>query len=186
MIDYSSFAICKINYSTIDICKINLKMMRRTQTLTLRSLIKNIHACSSAAAAAAGEHVNHRGEPYSTATAIAQSLKWPPSSSHSTSWRLASLGVAGALSFTLAVATAAEAKAPPSPDLMPKDVVLYQYEACPFCNKVKGNTCCLSYYFFRLFGLLYYFFFLWEGFIVLLFHRYVSKMENIYIYNISP
>jgi len=21
----------------------------------------------------------------------------------------------------------------------PKEVVLYQYEACPFCNKVKGN-----------------------------------------------
>ncbi|KAL8241269.1 hypothetical protein R6Q59_014624 [Mikania micrantha] len=24
------------------------------------------------------------------------------------------------------------------PDLVPKDVVLYQYEACPFCNKVKA------------------------------------------------
>lgn len=27
----------------------------------------------------------------------------------------------------------------PRPSFVPKDVVLYQYEACPFCNKVKGN-----------------------------------------------
>ncbi|XP_038886379.1 prostaglandin E synthase 2-like [Benincasa hispida] len=26
----------------------------------------------------------------------------------------------------------------PPPSLVPKDVVLYQYEACPFCNKVKA------------------------------------------------
>lgn len=39
----------------------------------------------------------------------------------------------------MAAAAAAEAKAPPTrPDLMPKDVVLYQYEACPFCNKVRA------------------------------------------------
>lgn len=112
--------------------------MLRAQTLILRPLINNIHACSSAAAAVAGERAILRGAPYSTAAAIARRLKWPPSSSHSTSWRFTSLGVAGALSFSLAVATAAEAKAPPSPDLMPKDVVLYQYEACPFCNKVKA------------------------------------------------
>ncbi|GJR40990.1 prostaglandin E synthase 2-like protein [Tanacetum coccineum] len=32
-------------------------------------------------------------------------------------------------------------------DLVPKDVVLYQYESCPFCNKVKGSVIkvfCLS------------------------------------------
>lgn len=27
----------------------------------------------------------------------------------------------------------------PRSSFAPKDVVLYQYEACPFCNKVKGN-----------------------------------------------
>lgn len=27
----------------------------------------------------------------------------------------------------------------PSSSFIPKDVILYQYEACPFCNKVKGN-----------------------------------------------
>lgn len=30
------------------------------------------------------------------------------------------------------------AKEPPPPEVVPKEVVLYQYEACPFCNKVKG------------------------------------------------
>jgi microsomal prostaglandin-E synthase 2 len=30
------------------------------------------------------------------------------------------------------------AKEPPPAELVPKEVVLYQYEACPFCNKVKG------------------------------------------------
>jgi len=32
----------------------------------------------------------------------------------------------------------AVAKEPPPPELAPKTVVLYQYEACPFCNKVKA------------------------------------------------
>ncbi|KAK2993667.1 hypothetical protein RJ640_009482 [Escallonia rubra] len=32
----------------------------------------------------------------------------------------------------------AYAKEPSSPELVLKDVVLYQYEACPFCNKVKA------------------------------------------------
>lgn len=37
------------------------------------------------------------------------------------------------------LAQEAQAKeAPPVEKLMPKDVVLYQYEACPFCNKVKA------------------------------------------------
>lgn len=48
------------------------------------------------------------------------------------------VGLAGALSFSFALSTAAEAKEPPSPEFLPEDVVLYQYEACPFCNKVKA------------------------------------------------
>ncbi|KAL3574987.1 hypothetical protein D5086_023088 [Populus alba] len=35
------------------------------------------------------------------------------------------------------------AKEPPLAELVPKEVVLYQYEACPFCNKVKAY---LDYY----------------------------------------
>ncbi|KAK9113269.1 hypothetical protein Scep_020788 [Stephania cephalantha] len=54
-------------------------------------------------------------------------------------------GVAGALSFSVAAAAASSssssdvyAKEPVRSDLLPKDVLLYQYEACPFCNKVKA------------------------------------------------
>ena len=46
----------------------------------------------------------------------------------------ASLGVAGAL-----VSQEVLAKEPPPPEALPNDVVLYQFEACPFCNKVKGK-----------------------------------------------
>jgi microsomal prostaglandin-E synthase 2 len=54
-----------------------------------------------------------------------------------------SLGVAGALVSAAAAAAASLsqdvlAKEPPRAELVPKEVVLYQYEACPFCNKVKG------------------------------------------------
>lgn len=38
----------------------------------------------------------------------------------------------------LLVEQEAYAKELVKPDLAFKDVVLYQYEACPFCNKVKG------------------------------------------------
>ncbi|KAF3966016.1 hypothetical protein ACB098_04G068100 [Castanea mollissima] len=51
--------------------------------------------------------------------------------------RVLSLGVAGAL-ISVAAAQEVHAKEPPPPELVPKDVVLYQYEACPFCNKVKA------------------------------------------------
>ncbi|KAI3721663.1 hypothetical protein L2E82_32680 [Cichorium intybus] len=44
--------------------------------------------------------------------------------------------VAGASS--LLVEEEAYAKELLKPDLVPKDVVLYQFEACPFCNKVKA------------------------------------------------
>ncbi|KAI6683512.1 hypothetical protein NL676_029425 [Syzygium grande] len=56
--------------------------------------------------------------------------------------RAASLGIAGALFATSAASAALSgevlAKEPPSPEVVPKEVVLYQYEACPFCNKVKA------------------------------------------------
>jgi hypothetical protein len=55
-------------------------------------------------------------------------------------------GVAGAVSFSLTFATVAaaeanaKAKERPPPDLLPQSVVLYQYQACPFCNKVRGES----------------------------------------------
>jgi len=43
-------------------------------------------------------------------------------------------------SLTFATVAAAEAKAKERPptDLLPRNVVLYQYQACPFCNKVRA------------------------------------------------
>ncbi|PON79147.1 S-crystallin [Trema orientale] len=51
------------------------------------------------------------------------------------------MSVAGVMVSVAAAATLSQevyAKEPPPPELVPKDVVLYQYEACPFCNKVKA------------------------------------------------
>lgn len=50
--------------------------------------------------------------------------------------------VTGAVLFSAAASSLAEevhAKETLPPPLRPEEVVLYQYEACPFCNKVKGN-----------------------------------------------
>jgi microsomal prostaglandin-E synthase 2 len=51
---------------------------------------------------------------------------------------------AGAVSFSLSFVTVAEAKERSATDLLPKEVVLYQYQACPFCNKVRGMNLCRS------------------------------------------
>ena len=68
------------------------------------------------------------------------------------SQKLADLGDLSNLSISRSVARARYSSAatslaenlnekgtPGAEKLKPKDVVLYQYEACPFCNKVKGN-----------------------------------------------
>ncbi|KAL3514792.1 hypothetical protein ACH5RR_027509 [Cinchona calisaya] len=49
--------------------------------------------------------------------------------------------VAGTMLFSVAASAVSDdvhAKEPVQPKLRPNDVVLYQYEACPFCNKVKA------------------------------------------------
>lgn len=54
-------------------------------------------------------------------------------------------GVAGIVFFSAAAASSlgqdvhAKEISGLSQKFNPKEVVLYQYEACPFCNKVKGN-----------------------------------------------
>lgn len=55
-------------------------------------------------------------------------------------------GVAGTMFFSVAASSLEQEvhakEAPPAEKFLPKDVVLYQYEACPFCNKVKGTFQC--------------------------------------------
>ncbi|CAN0871985.1 Prostaglandin E synthase 2 [Linum grandiflorum] len=50
---------------------------------------------------------------------------------------LSATSVAAGIVF-FSVATSQEAHAKELPKSIPKDVVLYQYEGCPFCNKVKA------------------------------------------------
>ncbi|OIT38829.1 PREDICTED: prostaglandin E synthase 2 [Nicotiana attenuata] len=55
--------------------------------------------------------------------------------------RTAAHAVTGTVFFSVAATTLTEevhAKEAVPPELRPKDIVLYQYEACPFCNKVKA------------------------------------------------
>ncbi|KAI3460417.1 hypothetical protein Pfo_017080 [Paulownia fortunei] len=55
--------------------------------------------------------------------------------------RAAARAVAGTMLFSVAATTVVEevhAKEPVQSKFRPKEVVLYQYEACPFCNKVKA------------------------------------------------
>ncbi|CAL4956092.1 unnamed protein product [Urochloa decumbens] len=109
-----------------------MRSLRPAQTLALRSLLsaRALHgAASPAAPAAAG---GARG-----CAPLVPPPRLPPPSS-----RAVPSGVAGAVSFSLTFATvaAAEAKAKERPptDLLPQNVVLYQYQACPFCNKVRA------------------------------------------------
>ncbi|ONM18502.1 Glutathione S-transferase family protein [Zea mays] len=108
-----------------------MRSLRAAQTLVSRSLFSARHLSGAA----------------SPATAAAAGARWcaapaPPPRSPLPSSRVMPAGVAGAVSFSLTFATvaAAEAKAKerPQPDLLPQNVVLYQYQACPFCNKVRG------------------------------------------------
>ncbi|RAL47397.1 hypothetical protein DM860_013362 [Cuscuta australis] len=57
------------------------------------------------------------------------------------SYRPSANVVSGTVLFSVAASTLAKeahAKEPIPPNFRPNDVVLYQYEACPFCNKVKA------------------------------------------------
>ncbi|XP_010920100.1 uncharacterized protein [Elaeis guineensis] len=112
--------------------------MRRAPIVFSTLLSGNLLPSSSTAMAAA-ERTLLRTVLYSTAATSPRSRWWSsPSPAASFPSKSVSVGLAGALSFSLTLVTAAEAKERLSPELFPKNVVLYQYEACPFCNKVKA------------------------------------------------
>nr|XP_051182219.1 uncharacterized protein LOC127296225 [Lolium perenne] len=68
----------------------------------------------------------------------------PPPPSPAPSSRALPGGIAGAVSFSLTFATVAAAEVQDKErlpaDLLPHNVVLYQYQARPFCNKVIGKN----------------------------------------------
>lgn len=122
--------------------------MRRASALASSALSRALlSAQDGATTTAVIQHRIFQAALYGTTTsAAAQSTRrrWYSTALHSLSGgsaKTVSLSIAGAL-FSVAAATSLSeevlAKEPPSPDLVPKDVVLYQYEACPFCNKVKA------------------------------------------------
>ncbi|XP_025819840.1 prostaglandin E synthase 2 isoform X3 [Panicum hallii] len=107
-----------------------MRSLRAAQTFRSLLSARPLHGAASPAAAAA-----------------AAGSRWcaplvPPPRLPPPSPRVMPAGVAGAVSFSLTFATvaAAEAKAKERPptDLLPQNVVLYQYQACPFCNKVRA------------------------------------------------
>ncbi|PKU62648.1 prostaglandin E synthase 2 [Dendrobium catenatum] len=117
--------------------------MRRTHSLYSHFLVarRTVPPCSGISSCrVACEQKLVSSALYSSATAFDLNRCWLPLRFPfaSTASNSIKAGVAGALSFSFALSTAVEAKEPPSPELLPKDVVLYQYEACPFCNKVKA------------------------------------------------
>nr|XP_043638152.1 prostaglandin E synthase 2-like [Erigeron canadensis] len=108
--------------------------MRRASTLSAASISRALLSSS--------EHHLHKPSFIATASSrrwFSSSIKpTSPNASFSTTTKLfTSLGclaAAGAMLFE----EPAHAKEPVKPDLAPKEVVLYQYESCPFCNKVKA------------------------------------------------
>ncbi|KAK3228290.1 hypothetical protein Dsin_008152 [Dipteronia sinensis] len=101
--------------------------MRRASILTSSVLSRTVAAASST--------VHYRLLTTTTPTANSNAGRfWSSTAS--------ARAVAGALASIAAFASLSyqevHAKEPLPADLVPKEVVLYQYEACPFCNKVKA------------------------------------------------
>ncbi|XP_050376426.1 uncharacterized protein LOC126793837 [Argentina anserina] len=112
--------------------------MRRASTLASIPVLSRSIATLHGGSASAG-HRLLRAALFSTAGSSGSHARRPWSESFS--GRKLALGFAGTLaSVAVATSLAQEvyAKEPPPAELMPKGVVLYQYEACPFCNKVKA------------------------------------------------
>jgi microsomal prostaglandin-E synthase 2 len=116
--------------------------MRRASTLA-SSLLSRTLATSHGGAAVSYAVNHHRllqvalyGSSSSTGSSYTRWWRGSPA-------RALSLGVAGAL-VSVAAVQEVHAKEPPPSELVPKEVVLYQYEACPFCNKVKGENLFLN------------------------------------------
>ncbi|KAF8034292.1 hypothetical protein BT93_C0551 [Corymbia citriodora subsp. variegata] len=121
-------------------------MRRASSTLAPSFLSRALASSASGSSAAAAHHRLLQAALYGSSTGGggggggAYSRRW--FSRLLDSPRAASLGIAGAVFVTSAASAALSgevlAKEPPSPERVPKEVVLYQYEACPFCNKVKA------------------------------------------------
>jgi hypothetical protein len=116
--------------------------MRRASTLASFPVLSRSIATVRGGATATSASASHgllQVALYST-TSSGSHLRRPWFESFS--GRKLAIGVAGTLAsvaFATSLTQEVYAKEPPPAELVPKEVVLYQYEACPFCNKVKGK-----------------------------------------------
>lgn len=110
---------------------------RAAHRLVSQSLLRSTAARAPLSCAVAS---SQRTVPTASDVVTLPQSRWWPSPHPAVSLRIVPVGIVGALSFSMTLVTVAEAKEVPSPERIPKDVVLYQYEACPFCNKVRGNS----------------------------------------------
>ncbi|KAL8030732.1 hypothetical protein ABFX02_14G304700 [Erythranthe guttata] len=119
--------------------------MRRVSATGLAAISRAVGGVA-VAPSAAGNHAQHRHRLFQAALFSTNSNSSCESRSH---WfsnnRIVAdqvaRAVAGTMFFSVAATTLVEevnAKEPVQSKFRPKDVVLYQYEACPFCNKVKA------------------------------------------------
>ncbi|KAJ9165942.1 hypothetical protein P3X46_020753 [Hevea brasiliensis] len=112
--------------------------MRRVNGLA--TLTRNIAAASSAAAGATSRHLLVQAAMMSTWSCTNSSQRI--ADRFGISNPSVASGVAGTMFFSVAASSLEqevhEKEPPPAKKFLPKDVVLYQYEACPFCNKVKA------------------------------------------------
>ncbi|XP_019156760.1 PREDICTED: prostaglandin E synthase 2-like [Ipomoea nil] len=107
--------------------------------------MRRLSALAAMCRAAGGKSSNYRivqASLYSTGgIADARSRWFSCNKLEDQSSSTAARAVAGAILFSVAATALADkvhAKEPINPKFRPNDVVLYQYEACPFCNKVKA------------------------------------------------
>ncbi|EXC33538.1 Prostaglandin E synthase 2 [Morus notabilis] len=113
--------------------------MRRATTLVASTLLSRSHGAASRCLLQVAFYATETTNASSAArrrcfSPILQSLAATSASS-----RTVSTAVAGVMASVFAAgAMEVYAKEPQPPEVVPKDVVLYQYEACPFCNKVKA------------------------------------------------
>ncbi|XP_042508854.1 prostaglandin E synthase 2-like [Macadamia integrifolia] len=125
--------------------------MRRAQNLVSsllgRDLVPALEGCaaaSSSSSSATAISVQRRllqVALYNTSSSGSSGRQRLFSSYGRRSTKAVSLGVAGVVSLSIAASSVVPdvyAKEPLASEFLPKAVVLYQYEACPFCNKVKA------------------------------------------------
>lgn len=120
--------------------------MRRINGLAaICRAVEGVAAASSVAGNPVRHHRLFEAALYSTTANNSSSSRsrWFSRICANHSARTTASAVTGVVLLSLAATALGEevqAKEPVQSEFRPEEVVLYQYEACPFCNKVKGTA----------------------------------------------